>query len=142
VGKMREIKFRAWDKELKVMEYFGPKFYVDDEYFELNFEPTELEGETPLFETNQKLILMQYTGLKDKNEKEIYEGDIIENKTSKTWKGKYKVYYESEFMSFLFEGIENEDDYYRFETFSDKKDWEIIGNIYENPEFLNKHGKE
>ncbi|EPY2296357.1 YopX family protein [Clostridium sporogenes] len=68
---MREIKFRAWDKinkkMLKVVEidFFRRKMYftIDNKYY----------GECSL----DDVILMQYTGLEDINEKEIYEGDIL-----------------------------------------------------------------
>lgn len=57
---MREIKFRAWDKEDKVMQY------------DLEFTTTELH-----FSENQYYHFMQYTGLMDRNWNDIYEGDII-----------------------------------------------------------------
>ena len=60
---MREIKFRAWDKKRKMMFHF--------ELFEQ--PPTEL-GQ-PLYLDD--LVLMQYTGLKNKKGKEIYEGDVV-----------------------------------------------------------------
>lgn len=74
---MRDIKFRAWDIENKEM------FEVQ----ELDFEPTFWGGRIAIrltqysdyFDT-EDMILMQYTGLKDKNGKEIYEGDIVEDK--------------------------------------------------------------
>ncbi len=67
---MREIKFRAWDKSDKNM--FKPDF-VDSNgvvYFDSGYESPCEFGDQP--------ILMQYTGLKDKNGKEIYEGDIVQ----------------------------------------------------------------
>ena len=62
---MREIKFRAWDTELKKM--FPPEDIIG------------LEGNTSK-NVPDYLILLQYTGLKDKDGKEIYENDIIEIK--------------------------------------------------------------
>lgn len=75
----REIKFRVWDVENKEML----------EVQELDFEPTFYGGRIAIrpdqyndyFDT-EDMILMQYTGLHDKNGKEIYEGDIIRIKNS------------------------------------------------------------
>lgn len=75
----REIKFRIWDIENKEML----------EVQELDFEPTFYGGRIAIrpdqyndyFDT-EDMILMQYTGLHDKNGKEIYEGDIIRIKNS------------------------------------------------------------
>ena len=75
----REIKFRIWDVENKEMLKVQ----------ELDFEPTFYGGRIAIrpdqyndyFDT-EDMILMQYTGLKDKNGKEIYEGDIIRIKNS------------------------------------------------------------
>jgi uncharacterized phage protein (TIGR01671 family) len=72
---MREIKFRAWDKENKFMVpvlYFDEYDVVmasDDQYGD-RFRI----GEMPI----ERSVVMQFTGLKDKNGKEIYEGDILD----------------------------------------------------------------
>jgi len=69
---MRTIKFRAWDKVNKEMKYKSPNILIGltgDVFWQFGYEPPEYLKETEM---------MQYTGLKDKNGKEIYEKDIIE----------------------------------------------------------------
>lgn len=67
---MREIKFRAWDgcNTIEKMR-IGEAEYLDDM---LSFRFQHFEGDNPA-----EIVYEQYTGLKDKNGKEIYEGDII-----------------------------------------------------------------
>ena len=116
---MREIKFRFWDKIDKKMLY-------DYTLEEANINLAKIE---PL---NEYEIMMQYTGLKDKNGKEIYEGDILHSD-----KSELEHVYIIEWS--------NKDDYCGFVTVSKKyglrtflnkdfKNSEVIGNIYENPE--------
>ena len=112
---MREIKFRAWGKLIGEMidvitMDFETKNINDDDYYNM----------TPFFD--DEYVLMQYTGLKDKNGVEIYEGDIVQAH------GKYG-------------DILNGEIYYRNGCFMLKEhtlnqidDVEVIGNIYDNPE--------
>lgn len=124
---MREIKFRAWHKEEKIM---GEVLGIDILHKEIFFSDEDVD----CYEhTDFKDIeLMQYTGLKDKNNKEIYEGDIVKLRTNHGI-GVVKNY--DEWGAFVVEYIKPRPlavlgtNYY-------KEDIEVIGNIYENPELL------
>ena len=124
---MREIKFRAWHKEKKIM---GEVLGIDILHKEIFFSNEDVD----CYEhTDFKDIeLMQYTGLKDKNEKEIYEGDIVKLRANH---GIGVIKYSDEWGAFVVEYIKPRPlvvlgmNYY-------KEDIEVIGNIYENSELL------
>ena len=117
---MKTIKFRAWDKEKKTM-------YIPDieDIFVCDgvvYISAEIKYNTPNTEIVRlpNAIPLQYTGLKDVNGKEIYEGDIV------------RLHWEyPEEKPVVIKTIF---DIYHHELDSDK--CEIIGNIYENPELL------
>ncbi len=119
--RMREIKFRAWDNEAQDFIYSDDREYCcvispdgkvlfhwvdDEEMHELNHE----EGQ-------------QYTGLKDKNGKEIYESDLV---TIPDHWPKYIVLFIK--GKYLLNGYKELCDWH--------EEAEIIGNIYENPDLL------
>ena len=94
--------------------------------------PTASMGDWTEFCDMDKIELMQYTGLNDKNDREIYEGDIIEfleNESGETWTAKIV------FENLAFKALDVEDECYEYD-FDDLADIEVIGNIYENPELL------
>lgn len=121
----REIKFRAWDNERKIMLWTG--------VFDLNWYQTEKNDEagchTDVAKTQKDrkvLELMQYTGLKDKNGKEIYEGDICSSHDD----GNGKIVWQE------FEWVYEFSDGNVVGMWEVKNGIEIIGNIYEKPNLL------
>jgi uncharacterized phage protein (TIGR01671 family) len=138
---MREIKFRAWgNKEKKWLlgyEYpnlggfsmFGETVLLGEYSSELDKFLFSREGRK-----REDFILMQFTGLKDKNGKEIYEEDVLRKKTRVRRKATEEigtVIWDDKVLGF---------NLYRGETYVGLLTWvddvEVIGNIYENPELL------
>jgi len=127
---MREIKFRAWDKKRKFI------FRVTELVWDF-LSKVEIKDRTTGFVLKENdYDLMQYTGLKDKNGKEIYEGDILSYGMWSDDKGSciYKVYWNEEDALFDTLDLRHNQEMTHVETFGA----EIIGNIYENPELVSK----
>lgn len=107
----REIKFRAWDGDKMIYDIplYGSHLGINDFIF------------------GSALTIMQFTGLKDKNGKEIFEGDILESPMSDlvAENEKFIVEYVNGFYS-------------RFRQYDESI---IIGNIYENINLINKTNK-
>lgn len=116
-------KFRAWDKELQTMLDVS---LIDLKKGVLVGEHWEF-GETN-FMSFDEIELMQSTGLFDKNNKEIFEGDVVSIDTDEF--DLLFVKYESGIYWLMDdeECVEHLSDYYKYVS--------IVGNIYENPELL------
>lgn len=130
---MREIKFRAWDKERMVMYDVDGLLPPWSECWQSKVEVDARRGDTEYFGIYNEgcdTVLMQYTGLKDKNGVEIYEGDILD------FGLRYKKEYRNREVKipeiFYLSGEERE----RYSRLLDFTKFEVIGNIYENPELL------
>jgi uncharacterized phage protein (TIGR01671 family) len=131
---MREIKFRAWDNVLGLCSVESIDFAVDCVYVR---KPIDKEFHTYTLSVENSQ-LMQYTGLHDKNGKEIYEGDIVKMGWPRQgilikieWN---EVMDEGTgFIPFTRPGLDGED----WENMGGE-DVEVIGNIYENPELIEK----
>lgn len=130
---MREIKFRAWDKRNKEMRYQGQEDVFNDFEDILNFL-TEIWEYVDCEEDKKNFELMQFIGLKDKNGKEIYEGDVIVCRD-----GKYVIEYVENFAQFV---MTNKDIIRTPKQLSEQdantcmRSIEVIGNKFENPELL------
>ncbi|MEK5425346.1 YopX family protein [Cytobacillus sp. FSL R7-0680] len=127
---MREIKFRAWDKSRKEMEYINNMYW---------FEENGVDD----INNNVFLDFMQYTGLKDKNGKEIYEGDEVElNDFDSLRTGGHTedniLQGEVSFSCGAWIVITERGHYDLYNALVNDEEFEIIGNIYENPELINQ----
>ena len=123
---MREIKFRAWDKEMNQMWNAGD-FHLSSDGFAFT-----CSGGFDCDACPEKFILMQYTGLKDKNGKEIYEGDVVlcdnEFYAPVLWNDKLAQW--CIHIGHTFEGL------CEYCNCHIAENCEVVGNIHDNPELL------
>ncbi|EJV42126.1 hypothetical protein IEK_05792 [Bacillus toyonensis] len=136
---MREIKFRAWDEvEDKMIPFNKLWLEMEDGYGGVR----EFDSSTGKYEEcTSEFVLMQYTGIKDKNGKEIYEGDVLDLSLDENSVIRCEIVYES--PSFC-RKWHNKNTIRLRQREIEPMAWnthilyEIIGNIYENPELLKR----
>lgn len=142
----REIKFRAWDTERRMFVPQGEVIFKDygETYFEVVPNCLEYVGDKVHNGEQQynRFELMQFTGLKDKNGTEIYEGDVVKNPVEE-YNGRYPEVVGHE----LYKIVWSDTDYMilgeclqsiskNHLQLNDLLGCEVIGNIYQNPELL------
>lgn len=131
----RPLKFRAWNNCLRE--------YIPEEELLENFRE---------YMNEDHLYIEQYTGLTDKNGKMIYEGDVVRLYEHDWWNGKivrhhknpkvegnFVVYYNDDTASFEMEDTQpdEENGIRGVEPFGfASQEYEVIGNVHENPELL------
>lgn len=122
-------RYRAWDKNLKTM-------YEVDDIMSIDFGKSEISVKTLFFERINRydfddIVLMQSAGLRDKNDREIFEGDVV-----KMVKNVYSepTYYEV--VRHRGGAYRLESKQYGCELWLRHTDCEIAGDIYENPELV------
>lgn len=122
-------KFRAWDKlnnEMYVVEQIN---FNRGEFESIGYGITFLRGA-------DKVILMQSTGILDKNGKEIFEGDILGIETDEGILN-VNIFWDEEHALFMFESKKHNEKELLAELVEDNTyPFAILGNIYENPELL------
>ena len=127
---MREIKFRVWDKEDKQM-YYDMCYIPDWGFIKNGYE------DCPWADTFESRIVMQYTGVKDANGKEIYEDDILIYDLIIPNVYLIVKWYKDAGGFFLYDKESlNNDTYWNDLYFG--KECEVVSNKYENPELLEK----
>jgi len=129
---MREIKFRAYHKKEERFYYFDLETCTKTIYVGY-YHPITSEKDCELDDPNLYSEKQLYTGLKDKNGKEIYGGDIV--KTDEAGWVAQVIYSRDDFMCI---GLDEKG----FSAMCNWEEFEVIGNIYENPNLLDQRGKE
>lgn len=140
---MRELKFRVWDKRYnhftkpETYDYLCYAIKSDGELLHVAIKDICRKAE------QEELLIQQFTGLKDKNGREIYEGDLVNfyipgqahGPEREDFKNE-EVWWDIDSAGFVF-GKSYYDGWHGLHPY-EIKDIEIVGNIFENPELIKK----
>lgn len=140
---MREIKFRGWNKEQQIMcfddEDNSAEYWDGIRSSIIGLINHRLRDVGCKYDYRSKYVVMQYTGLKDKNGREIYEGDIIDYVMPNYCDGVHDertARREVEFAAGCFWLASEIGDDALYDVIYNDDELEIVGNIHENPDLL------
>ena len=125
-------KFRAWDTTNK--EMFKDTFAITESGQVVVVDQSSVFV-SPDYVFVDHLVVMQSTGIFDKNNKEIFEGDIV-----RVLDSTYTVFYDNERGSYRLKPHDDRWNVDYMSNFSHGGNFEVVGNIYENQEYLKKRG--
>ena len=122
-------KFRAWHNELGRMMSISDMWFNVDSLGEIGLNDAVMNDYITV--SPDEIELMQSTGLFDKNNTEIFEGDIV-----RVLDSTYTVFYDNERGSYRLKPHDDRWNVDYMSNFSDGGNFEVVGNIYENKEYL------
>lgn len=130
-------KFRAWDRLRKEMNYKVMVGNCDTDNENWTCPIIWIENRKKWLHFDDYECIMQSTGLKDKNSKEIFEGDVLEIQDEGEVLGNAKLTWDNEQVVFMIEAISVDSIAPFHEILSDDSySYRVVGNVYENPELL------
>lgn len=138
--KKREIKFRAWDSKYQTMMAEGFNLIGEVTAFGgieiMLMENSKKHNDTtPSLERLNDVEIMQFTGLKDKNGKQIYEGDIVRHfNENMVIVNVYGCFYHKHRTDEAYGKMHTI--HYPYKPLENNEYYEVIGNIYQNKDLL------
>ena len=128
-------KYRVWHHELGRLMSVKCMFFQDSEIEEFELNDALMNDYITAYP--DEIELMQSTGLKDKNGKEIFEGDVLELKDCGETIGNVKVYWDDSLALFQLDAIIVDEKAPIYKVVDDENySYIVVGNVYKNPELL------